>query len=737
MLSRTQANRRRTAEVPRWRRQPAPARRRQDNWPFWARRTEPEPAPVLQISGRRAQRQAVQAMTAMQAQLAAQQLTGPDAPAQRIMVPHKTLRLRWKGWRFRRHLQPFIWLALLLCGSALRAAPYAAWCGLLAAVLVTGLMWVVVCQRDKARKYHFGPWTRHYVLLQAAVTGLWLPLLAVYPLRDLVPWVLLSWAPFAGLWARRYRWRPREQASPDVAPADDAATWAALAAEQKWNATLGRAEHLDGGGRRYPVQCDGVKTVMKKILALPDNVAGAWHTTTAECYAERDPQGVTSCGYLTILPGSSLQASSWWDGKGMDRKTGLARIGRFADGSPAHVKLYAPRFGCRHDLDSGTTGSGKSELLNLKIFIALVTGWFVPVILDPQEGQSLPFWQDRCIYASGISAVERLVRGLHAAFFDRSAQLSKWRWSDDGVEMPGMPFFDYELLGGALPMPWIFLDEAHEVLKDGNKWQRQITADVVEMARLIRKAGGKMTLATQIPGLADLGGSQALRDMLRGGNVWSGRTANKVASGMIGLVKDPSEIPRYFRDKTETAGLGYTDGPDNRPDAPMRNDRVPRSAYKDPPAVRQLDDRFLEVMDRAMKDAVSPTSSVAPVGVVRAIHEAGRLVDAANASPQGRALLARPLLSAVPEEPDDAPEGRRCVDAVWQVLSTDGGPMERGEIIVAAGALSAEWKRAKPWSIKAVGLALRDLTDGKEAGRVVRQPVKGGPYQAEASEVVT
>ena len=61
-----------------------------------------------------------------------------------------------------------------------------------------------------------------------------------------------------------------------------------------------------------------------------------------------------------------------------------------------------------------------------------------------------------------------------------------------------------------------------------------------EIGRLGRKTGTALWLATHIPSLSDLGGEQALRDMLRGGNVVSMRTANRVATGMLGLEKDPS-----------------------------------------------------------------------------------------------------------------------------------------------------------------------------------------------------
>jgi hypothetical protein len=614
------------------------------------------------------------------------------------------------AWRFRRHLVPFAWLAGLIAFSGLRAAPHPLLWGLLASVAVPLLMMLTT--------RHLPDWTRRACDVAALVTSVWLPLLAILPLRSCVAWLLLTWAPLAALWVRHYRWRPESPASPAAAPDNDAATWVKLCEHQKWNASLGHAENLDGGGRRYPVQCDGVKTVMKKILAQPDHVAGAWHSPVTEVYAERDPEGVTSRGFLTILPGNSLQASSWWDGSGMDLATGLVRAGRFADGSPAHMKWYTPRYGCRHDLISGTTGSGKTTLLDLYCFIALTSGCFVPVICDPQEGQSLPFWRDKCLYASGVGQVEQMLRGLHAGFLDRSSRLATTSWVDDGVKMPGMPWFDYELTG--LPMPLIILDEAHMVLKDGSRQQRDIRDKVLEMARLVRKAGGKMTLATQLPSLEDLGGKQALRDMLRGGNVWSGRTANRVATGMLGLVKDPSEIPRYFRNGDETAGLGYMDGPDNRPDAPMRIDRVGKDHYRNPPRVRQLDDRFLEVMDAAMKGAVPPSSTVAPL--VASLPR--------PAASGGLAMLMRPSRRDAAPAPEPAPEGRRCVDAVWLVLSERGGEVTRGEIISWVGELATgAWGREKPFTIKAVGDALRDLAAGKDPARPVDRP-RNGVYRA-------
>ena len=82
---------------------------------------------------------------------------------------------------------------------------------------------------------------------------------------------------------------------------------------------------------------------------------------------------------------------------------------------------------------------------------------------------------------------------------------------------------------------------------------------------------------------------------------------------------------------------------------------------------------------------------------------------------------------AEPEPADDAPDGRRCADAVWQVLADSGQPMERGEIIKWVSELATTgWDRDKPFSIRAVTNALGALT---ASGRITRLPGRDGVYQ--------
>jgi hypothetical protein len=256
--------------------------------------------------------------------------------------------------------------------------------------------------------------------------------------------------------------------------------------------------------------------------------------------------------------------------------------------------------------------------------------------------------------------------------------------------MRGMPFFDQALTG--LPVPFVIFDEAHMLLSDPGSLGTKAASATEDMGRLGRKTGTAVWLATHIPSLADLGGSQALRDMLRGGNVVSMRTANRVATGMLGLEKDPSEIPSFFADGKETYGLGYAAGPDNRPDAPMRTDLVPKAMRRSVPDVPPLDDRFREAMEHAM----------------------GKLRIASVPSPASLG----PSLAAVPAvTEDDGPEGRTCSDAILAVLD---GEMTRGQIITKVKILTEAtpgnngWGRPKTFSTKAVQNALTAMAgDGR------------------------
>jgi hypothetical protein len=166
---------------------------------------------------------------------------------------------------------------------------------------------------------------------------------------------------------------------------------------------------------------------------------------------------------------------------------------------------------------------------------------------------------------------------------------------------------------------------------------------------------------------------------------------------MVGLEADPSTLPKYFPDGSATGGLGYVISVDNR-QAPFRSDMVPRRMRHQSVEVPTLEDEFLEAMDRAMRGVATSTDRVTQ-----------------------------------PEAADDAPDGRRCVDAVWQVLSDSGKPMERGEIIKWVNELvTTGWGRARPFSLRSVTTALTTLCSGTCPDRTVIKPQgdDSGVYQA-------
>jgi hypothetical protein len=232
------------------------------------------------------------------------------------------------------------------------------------------------------------------------------------------------------------------------------------------------------------------------------------------------------------------------------------------------------------------------------------------------------------------------------------------------------------------------------------KLAAEMTSKSADAGKLGRKAGESEWLVAQVPSLAELGGDQALRSMLVGGNVVSLRTGDKVSAGMLGLEADPASLPKYFPDGEPTQGLGYAVTMDNR-QAPMRTDLIPSRMRHRAVEVPQLEDEFLEAMDYAMNKGI-PLANVAPL-----------------------AVAAQPDQAA-----DDGPEGRRCVDAVWTVLQRKGREMERGEIIGEVGKLATgEWVREKSFSIRSVTNALGDLASGKHPDRPVIKP-RDGVYEA-------
>jgi hypothetical protein len=487
-----------------------------------------------------------------------------------------------RPFRFRYQLYPLCWLAAAAAGLACRAG-HAYLTGVLTAlgtVLIT-----VLATRARAG------FPRRYSQGMAAWCCAWAVILMA---AGLGPWAVIGlagWAAPSGLWLHHYRWRgPAPKApAPDTTVED---TWARLCTAQKWAATLGPRRPLPGGGAQWEIVCDGISTHIDKITVKRNEVAAAYHKSITEAYTEPARTGIKSHGMLTILPRGSLETPRPWDGSTIDPATGLAVIGRFPDGQDVHARFYAPGVGggVRHSIIAGADGTGKTGLLDLLLAIGVSSGQVCPVILDPQEGQALPAWQDVVPYACGAEECMTWLRGLHAAMFEQSRELAQLWWTHPGTgrRRKGIGFYDYDIIARAraeaagvdaatagweqiaqyaLPVVSVVVDESPVLLA-----MKGAAALLLDIAKLGRKVGFQLILAAQVPSIAELGKGE-LRSILNGGNVVCYRTGDKLSAGMAGIPANPNELPLVWSDGiTPTAGLGFAKTVDGRPSVTMRTD---------------------------------------------------------------------------------------------------------------------------------------------------------------------
>ena len=168
-------------------------------------------------------------------------------------------------------------------------------------------------------------------------------------------------------------------------------------------------------------------------------------------------------------------------------------------------------------------------------------------------------------------------------------------------------------------------------------------------------------------------GSFTLRSNLVSGNVVCLRTGERMSSGVAGLEADPHLPPAYFDDGTQTFGLGYTSGPDGRPDAPMRADdpgNARRTAVQNEAA--EIDEVFAAAWHKSLGD----------------LDEGGVGDEAAENMP-GNMPRETVTLAAVPGE-----DGQAVAGAVLAALTATGTPMRTEDIIKATGGRVAPVTRA-------------------------------------------
>ena len=621
--------------------------------PRWRRQRYVPAGPAIALSGRRAERVAREMARAVALR------EEPEQPKQGVVAATG-------AYRYRHQLVPF-WLLLLAVTAGetlhltreLKLSVLAGIVGAAPALLLTR---------------HLNPFEKRAGIAAGCLIALWLPLLAYLGAFGPAGAVLLlCWASFTVPWVAHYRIRVREPDEPEQTDAE------------LWRETLGAKGRLEGsrllpleqvaGGTKYLIALRRGQHDTSDVFGMTRKIASLFGKPVTEVYPERFPDAREHELMLTKLDRNSLQEVRMWDGEGIDPATGLAVIGDFPDGTPAHFRFWSPRNGAEQSIIVGVKGSGKSYLLHLLLAAAVTSRVpVVPVVMDPQNGQSLPDWRGHVAYARGTEECFAYLKAFEAGMMARSDYLADLAWTDDdGYERPGMDFYDPHRSG--LPLIFGVLDEAHLPLshpKHGTEAQRIVG----NLVKLNRKAGGHLALVSHTLLLTQLG-DMTLRAMVIGGNVVALRTGETMSGGIIGLEADPRMLPRRFPDGAETHGLGYTVGPDDRPDSPMRVRLVPnpRKVAVETPAA-EMDPVFGKAFRASLAGTAPLPVSLSPV-------------------------------AAVPPMEDDKP-GRTAADAVLQVVK---GETSRNDILAAVKRLATqEWGRPQPFAMRSVTMALEALT---------------------------
>lgn len=310
-----------------------------------------------------------------------------------------------------------------------------------------------------------------------------------------------------------------------------------------------------------------------QFAAAPAKIASAYRMHRSMVTVMPDPEDENRAIVMAQRKSPLRDTVRWAGPESIDAVKGTAEVGRYVDGSPLMYELYRPGWGCPHDFMCGTTGAGKSETLSGLLAVdrwahytdedGVKHGLVADLLIDPQQGQSYePFMDDLAApVATSLEEAMMMVEAFRAEMLRRNEFLSKRGWRDKHGVVHRPEWVDGRnrvrygrkwwnpLVDG--PLLTLNIDEAHEYLA-----HKPFATLVTAGARMYRKCGMRIRVATHTPLLSDLGGSMALRDMLTGGFVWVGRTAN----GLSGPTAFNGRLPVDPRSIPAIPGSGFTLG---------------------------------------------------------------------------------------------------------------------------------------------------------------------------------
>ncbi|MFD3719850.1 hypothetical protein [Streptomyces sp. NPDC058674] len=519
--------------------------------------------------------------------LATEPETTVDADASTAARAFHAVR-RW-GWRNRRHLTPLYGsVALAAYGQALTAAPYGVAGALATDTVAAAAYYAWTKWRTKEGWDHTAtqflnrhhalptppgrPLCRDELMRSGGAVGSAAVLTTLMPSLDAGPFEpgmagvwWLGWLPSVAIpWWYRRRIRPTEEEIP-TGLEDRVARWLGTVGSSR--GALPGAELVDvadmdvEGAWQGTIALDPVRHTSADAKAAVVRIAGAYGLSPTSVSVENDPSGNAALARLQVYRRNPLKKVPVFPGPHvLDKKTGIATIGWYIDGTPAMYQMWRPGWGAVHSHISGSTGAGKSAIFRSLFAIEKQSGLVVSWGGDPQYGKSFGFWQDYLDYfACGPDECMGMLIAANTELDRRSKNSALSTWVDaDGDTMYGET--DWE--PGEDPLLAVTIDEWQDVW---GAYGAEAIELAVRIAILGRKCGIKLRLGTHLPTLESLG-SAKLRQPLTAGNNIALRTTERSAGYVINLPADPNDIPSVWDDEVgvPTSGLGYMKGVQER-----------------------------------------------------------------------------------------------------------------------------------------------------------------------------
>lgn len=470
-----------------------------------------------------------------------------------VAAPVKHVRRRWLG------MTPVYGTLLLWAVAALGHVRPHGWVTVLlvAAFVALPVFWAAggPCgrfTREVARKAQW--WVLGlYASGAVLVTGA-----AAFGAGPPTPGLLLAWGGLFG-WRWWWFWHGHRNMTIDAETMDARLhTWATrIAADGKKlaGALLTEVAPVVGG---WSATVNLVRTDLTAddVYKATGVIAARYELPATSVVVEPHPTAANHLARLLVLTHNPLQNPQMFTQLTLDPATGAFNAAVTAEGNGAKWQLWLPNQGGCHGLIFGTTGAGKSGLLNVIFTEAKHSGVVAICAGDPDGGKSMPEWQEHVnVFAGTHTRIRAMLQGLERIMDARRRSEGRHVWHDAlGRRRRGTGNF---LPTPEAPLLLCVLDEWPEIARDP-----ECLRIVGRLTKKGRKYGISVILLTQVPSLKEMGGSDAaaIRSMISGMNIAAFRTSDKFSDMMglpMSLPVSPVDLPAKWPDGTTTAGIGY------------------------------------------------------------------------------------------------------------------------------------------------------------------------------------